>query len=145
MLARRDIEVLPFVGSLSAPDTVVGGTAFEVEWTGRYVSATEDEAMLARPITVSSPQVTLAAPDSVKIGTQFNVTWTGPNGPGDYITIVPDGAAPGTYLSYAYTRSGSPVVLTAPAQSGNYEIRYTTERAGAANMIFASIPITVRP
>ncbi|MEP7158270.1 MAG: hypothetical protein ABI797_02495 [Chloroflexota bacterium] len=32
--ARRPITVTAFVGSLSAPDSVVGGTEFTVDWTG---------------------------------------------------------------------------------------------------------------
>lgn len=56
------------------------------------------------------------------------MTWTGPNGPSDYITIVAAGSPVGTYNSYAYTSTGSIVTLTAPAEPGDYEIWYASDR-----------------
>jgi Ca-activated chloride channel family protein len=53
-----------------------------------------------------------------------SITWTGPNGPGDYITFAPAGSPAGTYLGYAYTTGGSPASVQAPADAGDYEIRY---------------------
>jgi Ca-activated chloride channel family protein len=52
--------------------------------------------------------------------------WTGPNGPGDYITIVQEGAPEGAYLSYAIT-------------AGAYETRYV---AGKGSTL-GSVPIGV--
>jgi hypothetical protein len=83
--------------------------------------------------------VTLDAPDEVNAGAQFEVEWTGPDGPSDYITIVPAGSAEGAYLSYAYTRDGSPATLTAPDDPGAYEIWYASDLG-----TYASIDITVR-
>lgn len=125
-------------GTLVAP---IETGAYEL-W---YVSRAGDQAIIRRPITVTALVVTLQAPSSVKVGTEFDVTWTGPNGPSDYITIVAAGAAPGAYLSYVYTASGSPARLTAPTDPGNYEIRYQTDRGSAINVTFALIPITVAP
>jgi Ca-activated chloride channel family protein len=69
------------------------------------------------------------------------VTWTGPDGPGDYVTVVPAGSPEGTYLFYAYTANGSPATLTAPETPGNYEIWYASDRVEGT---FKSIPIAVR-
>jgi hypothetical protein len=44
-----------------------------------------------------------------------------------------------TYLDYAYTASGTTVTLTAPAQPGNYEVSYASDRVAG---IFASIPMS---
>lgn len=107
----------------------------------RYVSGSTTETLGTIPITVTPFTVTLEAPDSVAAGTTFDVEWTGPNGPGDYITIVEAGAPDGSYLSYVYTAQGSPATLTAPDASGDYEVRYVTDRVGA--FTFLSIPIEV--
>lgn len=181
---RRPITVTEFVGTLSAPDSVEGGTVFSVEWTGPngpgdyitivaagatqwtdedyfyttegspgsltapvtagnyelwYVSGTDDQVQVRRAIVVIAPSVTLEAPASIAAGADFDVTWTGPNGPGDYITIVQDGAPEGAYLSYANTAGGSPVTLTAPDGAGAYEIRYV---AGEGSTL-GSVPIGV--
>jgi Ca-activated chloride channel family protein len=85
--------------------------------------------------------VTLEAPVAVDRNATFEVAWTGPNGPSDYITIAPAGSPDGTYLSYQYTSSGSPVTLTAPAEPGAYEIRYASDRVRGT---FARMAITVR-
>ena len=106
-----------------------------------YVTGTDSATMATRPITVTPFHVTLEAPASVKGGSKFEVKWTGPNGPSDYITIVPAGSPPGTYASYAYTANGSPVTITADAAPGAYEIWYASDRV--QGVVFASIPITV--
>ena len=108
-----------------------------------YVTGTDSATMAAKAITVTPYTVTLDAPDSVPHGSTntFKVTWTGPDGPSDYITIVPAGSPPGTYLSYVYTNSGSPVTLTAPDTPGNYEIWYASDRV--KNIVFGTITITV--
>jgi Ca-activated chloride channel family protein len=107
----------------------------------RYVTGTSDAQMVRRPITVSPLAITLQAPASVAHDSAFQVTWTGPNGPRDYITIVPAGAPVGAYTSYAYTADGNPVTITAPSTAGNYEVRYASDRVTG---IFKSIPIVVK-
>ncbi len=106
-----------------------------------YVAGGSDSTMVRRPITVTPIEITLKAPAVVTVGSTFEVTWTGPDGPQDYITIVPAGSPEGTYLSYAYTASGSPVTITAPDSPGSYEIWYASDRVKGT---FKSIPIVVR-
>jgi len=120
-------------GSLIAP-IVDGG--YEL-W---YVAGADARTMARQPMTVSPLSITLKAPASVNKGAQFQVVWTGPNGPTDYITIVPANSPVGTYASYVYTNTGSPVTLTAPDTAGAYEIRYQSDRVTGT---FASIPIKV--
>ncbi len=121
-------------GKLLAPITT---GAYEL-W---YVTGTTSTTMVRRPITVTPLEITLKAPTAVTKGRQFKVTWTGPNGPGDYLTIVPAGSPAGTYLSWAYTANGSPATLTAPAKAGKYEIWYASDRVKG---ILKSRPILVR-
>jgi Ca-activated chloride channel homolog len=121
-------------GSLVAP--ILAGS-YEL----RYVTGAEDATMIRRPITVTAMSVTLTAPASVVHGAAFQVTWTGPDGPSDYITIAPAGSPDGTYLDYAYTRTGATVTITAPGLPGKYEIRYASDRVKGT---FGSVPIEVK-
>lgn len=106
-----------------------------------YVIGSDSSVKARRPITVTPYVVTLEAPKEVAKGAQFQVTWTGPDGPSDYITIVPAGSAPGTYLSYAYTSSGNPATIVAPDAAGDYEIWYASDRV--KNLVFQKIAIKV--
>jgi Ca-activated chloride channel family protein len=121
-------------GELVAP--IVAG-AYEL----RYVTGTSDSVMARRPITVTPLEITLKAPATIVKGNAFQVTWTGPDGPRDYVTIVPAGSPAGTYLSYAYTANGNPATITAPETHGNYEVWYASDRVPG---IFKSIPIIVK-
>jgi Ca-activated chloride channel homolog len=107
-----------------------------------YVIGSDSAVKARRSITVTPYVVTLKAPATVSKGAHFNVKWTGPNGPQDYITIVPAGSAPGSYGSYAYTQNGSPVSLTAPTTAGNYEIWYASDRV--KDLVFKKITIKVK-
>jgi Ca-activated chloride channel homolog len=106
-----------------------------------YVTGADSATMAYRPITVTPYTVTLDAPTQVQHSAQFQVAWTGPNGPSDYITIVPAGSPPDTYTSYAYTNTGSPVTITAPDAPGSYEVWYASDRV--KGIVFARINITV--
>jgi Ca-activated chloride channel homolog len=108
----------------------------------RYSSEQEtpNPTMAMTTIAVVPAVITLIAPEAVSAGSPFEVEWTGPDGVQDYITIVPAGADPGTYLSYTYTSSGSPLSLDAPEERGDYEIRYQSDRVTGT---FASTPIRV--
>jgi Ca-activated chloride channel family protein len=109
------------------PGTLVPGVqagAYEI-W---YVTGTDPSPQARRPITVTPTVVTLEFPAKVKAGANFSVKWTGPNGPSDYLTIVPKGSPDGTYTNYAYTASGATVTLLAPDKTGDYEIWYASDR-----------------
>ena len=105
-----------------------------------YVAGSDETVFAERPIAVEPLEVSLDAPDQVAAGADFDVTWTGPDGPSDYITIVPAGSDEGTYTDYEYTSSGNPVELTAPTTPGDYEIWYASDRVDGT---FESIPIRV--
>jgi hypothetical protein len=94
------------------------------------------------PLEVLANTATVVGPTSVAGGAEFAVEWTGPDNSGDYVTIVPAGASNREYLTYAYTRTGSPATLDAPLEPGAYEIRYMT---GVRRDILASAPIAITP
>lgn len=104
------------------------------------MAGADDTIFARRPIIVTPYEITLVAPDQVAAGADFEVKWTGPDGPSDYITIVPAGSPEGTYTDYAYTASGSPITLTAPTTAGAYEIWYASDRVEGT---FESRPIRV--
>lgn len=74
-------------------------------------------------------------------GGKISVAWTGPNNRDDYVTIVPKGAYQKAYLDYARTSRGSPARLKAPAEPGEYEVRYVVQQS---KRVLASIPLTLR-
>jgi Ca-activated chloride channel homolog len=84
----------------------------------------------------------LEAPDTVGAGVELEVTWTGPNGPGDYVTIVPAGTTEWTNQDYFYTTEGNPGRLSVPASDGAYELWYVS---GADKAILARRSLTVTP
>jgi len=84
------------------------------------------------PVTIAlDPQFDAnVTPDrkQVAAGQGFSVIWTGPDKKADFITITkPDTPARG-YTSYAYTNNGNPLKLTAPINTGSYEVRYVLSR-----------------
>lgn len=101
--------------TLAAPATA---GAFEV----RVLGADSPYPTLARvSLQVQAVTATVQAPAQVAAGRQFSVAWTGPDNERDYIAL---GDAERPYISYEYTRKGSPVTLTAPDAPGAYEVRY---------------------
>ncbi len=66
----------------------------------------------------------LDAPDSVPAGSPFKVKWQGPDSLRDFISISTKRSQALTYMAYAFTKSGNPVLLTAPGEPGKYELRY---------------------
>lgn len=102
-------------------------------------------APAASPAPAKEPEedlspATVKAPAQIMAGAAFGVEWTGPNNPGDYLTIVPAGAREADYASYAETRHGSRLELTAPVDAGACEIRYVANRS---KTVLGRAPITV--
>ena len=106
----------------------------------RYVTGQASATLASSPLVVTPVTGSVRAPAEVGIGASFEVEWQGPDNSGDYITIVEAGAREGRYLSYAYTRGGSPVSITAPGEPGDYEVRYVL---GQGSGTLASTPIRV--
>ena len=107
----------------------------------RYTTDQSGNPTFASQFTEVVPaQVTLTPPARIVAGEPFEVAWTGPDGDGDYITIVPADAPPGTYASYGYTGRGSPVRLQAPEAPGAFELRYQSDRESG---VFFRLPVRV--
>lgn len=77
------------------------------------------------PQAPPTPLATLEAPETAGRATQIEVSWTGPAREGDYIDIVPfDGAGTHAYASQRVVADSDTVVLTMPAELGEYVLRY---------------------
>ena len=74
----------------------------------------------------------------------MKVEWTGPKRRGDYVDLVKKGeTATSGELSYFYTDRDNSSELTAPAEAGDYEIRYVLEAPGG-RQVLAKRSLTVR-
>ncbi len=108
----------------------------------RYLTA-GDRLVLARlPLRVESAPATLDAPPAVGAKQPFEVQWSGPDGNRDRIVIAAAGSGAKQMLTYANTRTGSPVRLKAPEKPGGYELRYVT---GQTHRVLHSRPLQVLP
>jgi Ca-activated chloride channel homolog len=118
--------------TLTAPER---GGRYEV----RYVAARG--GVLARQrVDVEQATATVSGPANGTAGGTVPVTWTGPNQPDDFVTIVKPDSEDRAYITYAYTRDGSPVQLRLPEEPGAYELRYVT---GREYIVLARVPIAV--
>ena len=106
----------------------------------RYLLREERRTVASRGIEVTPPAVTLDAAETALTGSEFGVEWTGTVNRQDYVTIVPMGAEDGTLGNYLVVRDETGGKLTAPAETGLYELRYLL-REGRGTM--ASRPIEV--
>jgi Ca-activated chloride channel family protein len=84
----------------------------------------------------------LEAPAECRAGEEVRIEWTGPDNRGDYITIVRAGTPDGHYAKYRETRHGTPLMVEAPDEAGEAEIRYV---AGQGNVVLARRAIRVVP
>ena len=106
----------------------------------RYLLMSSGEAVASTPIEVVEKTVSVSAPETVTAGTAFTVEWTDVVHPRDYVTVVETGAPEDAYTDYIRVgddRNGS---LPAPAQPGQYEVRYVLSENGRA---VASAPLEV--
>ena len=148
--AARDyvtiVEVGADEGSYNRYGYTEDGTTLQVQapdlagdYEIRYVSGQSSATMARKPITLTAPTILMEAQGTVLAGQPFTVEWLGPDYARDYLSIAVIGSADDEYISYAYTRNGSPASFTAPA-GGNYELRYVT---GQSETVLARVPLGV--
>ena len=106
----------------------------------RYVLDEGARTLASTPIEVVEGETTVSAPETVTIGSRFTVSYTGAVNGSDYVTIVPAGAEEGSYTDYQRVRDASEQELTAPAETGLYEVRYVLDEGGRT---MASTPVEV--
>ncbi|MCH2066837.1 MAG: VWA domain-containing protein [Shimia sp.] len=89
----------------------------------RYILSDGRKPLASQPITGTDVTATLSAPDELVAGATVPVDWTGPDYKGDFISVTkPDDEK---WITYTYTREGSPLMLQMPGEPGDYELVYT--------------------
>jgi len=109
----------------------------------RYVAG-RSHAVLARTTVkiTAALEATLTSAAEAVAGSAVSVTWRGPDNEGDFITIVPQKAGDSDYDRSAPTRDGSPVVVGAPMDAGDAEVRYLS---GQSSRVLARRAIKILP
>nr|WP_225444479.1 VWA domain-containing protein [Pseudomarimonas arenosa] len=107
----------------------------------RYLTADSSRILVRKAIEVGAVTASVESPASVEAGSEIKVAWKGPNNELDYIAVTEVGK-PKSYLSYTYTKRGSPLGLAAPREAGQYEVHYLT---GRDDVSLASRPLHVTP
>lgn len=114
------------------------------EYELRYiVQGTERQILAREPITITPVGATLHAPDTAPAGSELVVDWTGPGYRNDYVAIALPEERANKYVSYEYTRDGSPLRVKVPPDPGVYELRYIMQ--GTERVIVTSRPLVVEP
>jgi Ca-activated chloride channel homolog len=110
----------------SKPEVTLSAPAVPGVYALRYVSLQRAQPVLAeRPIQIVDAEVNIDAPAQVSISQRFKVRARGPFGSGSWVGFAPKGAPIGSYLDYARpTSADGELELSAPANAGEYELRY---------------------
>ena len=90
----------------------------------RYINGNDRGTLARKLIEVGPSTASIEAVDRVRAGATFEAKWTGPGNSNDWLEIARPGSKPGKYVSYVYIRRGNPAEMRAPAETGDYVIRY---------------------
>ncbi len=101
----------------------------------RYVSAGIRRPLATAPLTVIAVSASLVAPGEIGQGLQFEAAWQGPNNTDDYLMVFDSASGHAKGVKYS-TRNGSPTIVRAPQEVGEYELRYVI---GSDNSTLASV------
>ena len=108
---------------------------------------TAPPAATASPGAVpSDAAITLTAPAEAAAAATFQVSWSGAETSGDFLVVVPAGAASWTESPdspYVNATTGNPATLTAPKSAGAYEIWFMKGDTEGVQIIKARAPLTV--
>ena len=139
-------------GDIDADDkatALLGAPTIPGDYEIRYVLNDPVVILARKPLTVTDSRYELVAPTRVSASAALEVAWTGPAEPGGVITLTDrDAAAAVNNKNYVRAAAGMPARLTAPAEPGDYEIRYVmaggyTTYPGMERSVQAVLPITV--
>ncbi|MGO3356458.1 MAG: vWA domain-containing protein [Oceanisphaera sp.] len=106
----------------------------------RYVLEAGRKVLASAPIEVVETDITVSGPEQVTTGALFDVSWSNTINERDFITIVPANADANRHKNHIRTKNNTDGRLTAPGESGLYELRYVLE---AGRKVLASAPIEV--
>jgi Ca-activated chloride channel homolog len=107
----------------------------------RYVQEPGGIVLARQSVSVADVSATLDAPDFAEPSAEISVRWTGPGYARDFVAVAAAEAEPGTFLSFAYVRDGSPLTLLAPVEPGAYTLLYVMEQG---SRVLSSRPLSVQ-
>ncbi|MDF1871565.1 VWA domain-containing protein [Vannielia sp.] len=102
-----------------------------------YVQAEGRNVLSVAEVEIAPVTATLTLGTLTPQG-KLPVEWEGPDNNGDFIAIFPAGGD--RYLGYAYTRDGSPAMLTMPDRPGDYVVKYLLK---VDRTPIAEVPVTL--
>ena len=105
-----------------------------------YVLQVDGTVITRAPVSIQPTTATLAIAGDPKAGGNLAVIWEGPDNQQDYIAVTRRGDEQ-SYLTYTYTREGSPLIVKLPDEPGEYDLTY---KLNADNTTVARIPIIVK-
>ena len=109
----------------------------------RYVLNESDRILVSRPIEVIAGEVMVRGAASVMAGDRYPFEARGPVDGAHWIGFAPAAGKPGEYRDYVRPSGASSVgVLAAPAEAGDYELRYVFNES---ERVVAAQPVTVTP
>jgi Ca-activated chloride channel family protein len=108
----------------------------------RYILREGNRTLASAMVEITDPDVTVSAPDEVRAGDKLRVSWAGTVSKSDYVTLVPMGAPDNKFGEYYQVRDQSERDMTAPAETGMYEVRYVLREG---NRVLARQPVEVLP
>lgn len=106
----------------------------------RYVLESDGRVMARAAIRIVEQAMRVSGPESAVAGSSVSIEWSDAVHPRDLVTIVPSGAPVDAYGEYRRVSNAASGTLQAPAEPGDYEIRYLLEESGEA---VASAPLRV--
>lgn len=108
----------------------------------RYVVGRGAKVLARAPLAVMDEPATVAPAGPVNVAAWIEVTWEGPARDRDHVSVAGPAQAPGASLARTFVKEGSPLKVRAPADAGEFEVRYVL---GRGNRLLAKAPVTVNP
>ena len=106
----------------------------------RYVLDEGNRTLASTRVEIVEAQQSVSGPEIVRVESDVTVTWGETVHPRDWVVIVPSGADEGTSQGYRRVENRDNITLTAPAETGLYEIRYVLDEGSKT---LASSPLEV--
>ncbi|WP_158541682.1 VWA domain-containing protein [Pelagibacterium lacus] len=106
----------------------------------RYVLDEGNRTLASTPVEIVEAQQSVSGPEIVRAESEVTVTWGETVHPRDWVVIVAVGADEGTSQGYRRVENHDDITLTAPAETGLYEIRYVLDEGSKT---LASSPLEV--
>jgi Ca-activated chloride channel family protein len=132
------VDVRPHVGTAQLNAPVEAG-----QYELRYIAGVDGDVLATRPVQVAAVTASLTPPEFIAGGGEFEVTWQGPGAAFDEVQLAAANAPPGDRIEGARVGiPGRPVRLDAPAEGGEFELRYWS---AFSNTVLARTTVRVAP